>query len=188
MREKLSRAEKWLWGVIPILVIAAIRLYNHYTGGLLSRIWFDDLLLVAGWVMGWFLAEADYWFYALVSNPQEMTSQKVRQELKNRSWKKAWEILSNTKNELTELPIRNVLTAFVITGVGMWVISSSSSMLASGLCLGFSIKLFSEMVVDKNYKSWYWLFAREFTESENRGLLVAWGAVLLWQLSILMRG
>jgi hypothetical protein len=188
MRGKLSGVSKWLWRVLPVLGIVAARLYHHYTGGFLSRIWVDDVLIAAGWVVGWMLADADHLFYALVSAPNEMISQRVKQEIKNRSWKKIWELLNDTKSERTQLPIRNILTAFVMTGVGLWVISSSASMLAAGLCLGFTIRLFSELLGEKNYQNWYWVFAREFTPSEHRGLLIAWGAVLIWQWSILIRG
>jgi hypothetical protein len=188
MRGKLSGAGKWLWGILPILSLVGIRVYEHYASKILVRVWPEDLLLVLGWVVGWLLADADYLFYALVTNPQEMTSQRIRQELKNRSWGRAWEMISETKKELTKLPIRNILTAFVMTGVGVWVVSSSSSLIAAGLCLGFCVRLFSEMLTDVNYKRWYWLFARDFLESEHRGLLLAWGIVLIWQWSVLIRG
>jgi hypothetical protein len=188
MRENESKAEKWLWGAVPIIALFAARVYHHVNEGIFSRIWLDDILLVFGWAAGWFLADADHLFYALVSNPHEMTSQRILQEIKNRNWKKILEIINDTKSERTQLPIRNVLTAFVMMGVGLWVISSSASLLAAGLCLGFSVRLFSEILADKNFKNWYWLFAREFSQTEHWGVILAWGAVLIWQFWILIRG
>ena len=97
-------------------------------------------------------------------------------------------MLSDTKSERTKLPLRNMLTAFVLTGVGVWVITSSASLLAAGLCLGFSVRLFSEVISDADYNKWYWIFARKFNDTEHKGLMMAWGIILLWLWWIVVRG
>jgi hypothetical protein len=188
MEGKISAQEVWLWRVLPILSVFSARVYSHWAGKYLNRMWFNDVLLVIGWILGWLLAEADHFFYALVSNPQELSSQKIIQEIKNKDWKKIWQVIRDTKSDRVKLPIRNILTAFVMTGVGLWVVTSGSSLVAAGLCLGFSVRLFSEALTDPDFKNWYWLFTREFTLTEHHGVMMGWGIILIWQWWMLIRG
>ena len=58
--------------------------------------WTRSWWLAVGWIIGYALAEADHLFYVAVCNPQELTCQRVRQELGARSWKSAWELLRRT--------------------------------------------------------------------------------------------
>jgi hypothetical protein len=178
----------WVWRLVPIGVLLAIRLVKEYQAGYLGVLWPGNLWLLAGWTVGWFLADADHLFYATMCNPQELTCQRVRAEIGNKNWRNAWGILKQTENERTRLPIRNILTGFVMTGVGLWLISSGASLLAAGTTFGFSVRLFSEVLFDIDYQKWYWLFAKKFELSEHQGLLLAWGAVLIWQWSMLARG
>lgn len=178
----------WMWRILPIGAVTIVRLIKHFQTGYFSSLWPGDLSLVLGWVIGWFLAEADHLFYATMCNPQELTCQRVRSEFGKKNWKNAWGILKQTEFERTRLPIRNILTAVVMTGVGLWLITSRASLLAAGTCFGFSIRLFSEILVDKSPQNWYWLFTRKFEETEHRGILMAWALILIWQLSMLARG
>jgi len=188
MKEERLNLGEWLIGVVPILGLELIRFWQQASAGYLKQVWWLDLLLLVGWIIGWFLAEADDVFYALVCNPQELTCQRVKGEFNKKNWSGAWRLLRQTREERNKLPIRNILTAFVMTGVGLWLVSSGSSLLAAGTCLGFSVKLYWEAVTDKNFKKWYWLFARDFTEAEHRGVMIAWGVVLIWQYLVLVRG
>lgn len=141
-----------------------------------------DLNLVIGWVIGWLLAEADHLVYATMCNPQELTCQRVRAEMDKKNWRNAWKMLEETKFERNKLPIRNILTLISMTGVGIWVVSSSGSLLASGLVFGFCVRLFSELIFDTDYKKWYWIFAREFSLPEHKGFLgaITFGIILQW--------
>lgn len=178
----------WLWRVLPIALLMGFRIFKHFQSGYLGALWSSDLLLVIGWVIGWLLAEADHLFYATMCNPQELTCQRVRSEIGAKNWRNAWGILKQTEAERTKLPIRNILTAFVMTGVGLWLALSGASTLASGTALGFSVRLFSEILNDRDYHNWYWLFARKFEEAEHKGLLAAWSVALIWQWTTLARG
>jgi hypothetical protein len=165
MLRKLS-LKTWLWGVAPAGVMFVVRLFDHWRGGYIQHVWVSDVLLIAGWVLGWMLVEGDRLFYG----------PKMREALKS------------FEAESIQPAIRNMLTAFVMTGVGIWVISSSSSLLAAGTCLGFAVRLFSEIIGDGDYQKWYWVFARQFTREEHRGLMIAWGLVLIWLWQLLVRG
>jgi hypothetical protein len=177
-----------MWRVIPILTVLVARVIQQVRGDILLRALWVDISLLAGWLIGWILAEADHLMYATVCNPQELTCQRVKSEIEKRDWKKMWKLLQETKSERTKLPVRNVLTGFVITGLGLWVVTSSGSPLAAGVVFGFGVRLFSEILADADYKKWYWVFARDFGQSEHRGLLMAWAAGLIWQWLILLRG
>jgi hypothetical protein len=181
-------AKVWLWRVVPIGTILAVKVAEQLKGQILLKASLLDLSLLAGWILGWLLAEADHVLYATMCNPQELTCQRVRAEMGKKDWRRAWQLLQETKFERTKLPVRNVLTGFVMTGLGIWVVTSSGSLLAAGLVFGFGIRLFSELLTDTDYKKWYWVFAREFSESEHKGVLMAWAGGLIWQWFTLLRG
>ncbi len=181
-------ARTWLWRVVPIVFVLIAKIWRQWQSEVIGRTWWLDVSLLVGWVLGWALAEADHLIYATMCNPQELTCQRVKAEIDKRQWGKAWQMLQETKLERTRLPVRNILTGFVMTGVGIWIVTSSGSLLASGIVFGFGIRLFSEILFDADYKKWYWVFAREFTDTEHRSLMAAWAAGLAWQWLALMRG
>jgi len=174
--------------IVPLVTIIGARTMRELgTGGLGAVMWLWDLLLVAGWFIGYIiLAEADHIFYALMCNPHELTCSRVRAEVDKKNWKLAWRMLQETKPERNRLPIRNMLSVIVLAGLGLWVVSSSGSGLAVGAVLGLGVRLFKEALVEPDYKRWYWIFAREFSPQEHRGLMLAWGAALGLQLIMLL--
>lgn len=169
-----------IWQIAPITALLLLHLLFDFMSraGIRGVNILGEVLMVVGWVIGQMLANADHLFYATVCNPQELTCQRVRSELKLKNWKNAWGLLESTKDERTRLPIRNILTGTVMMGVGLWVISSSRSWLGWGVVLGLNTRLFAELVGEVNWKKWYWVFDREFHETEHRGLLIAWGIAL----------
>lgn len=169
----------WIVRILVIVAVVGIRL-------LFRQDWLGDLWLVVGWIIGYGLAEVDHLFYVAVCNPQELTCQRVRQELGARSWKSAWDLLRRTAGERTRLPIHNVLTGVIVAGLGIWVVSSSGSLLASGVVVGLGVKLFTEYLSGEK-KGWFWLFSREFALGEQRVVGVTWGLLLAISLVGLMR-
>ncbi len=146
----------------------------------------ENLWLVAGGVVGGALAEADHLFYIAVCNPQELTCQRVRQELGARNWRSAWDLLRRTAGERTKLPIHNILTGLVVAVLGLWVVSSAGSLLASGVVVGLGVRLFTEFL-SGDKKNWFWVFAREFSVGEIRVIGGIWGLLLLISLIGLVR-
>ena len=55
-------------------------------------------------------------------------------------------ILKSTTAERTRLPVHNILTAMVVAVLGVWVVSSAGSMLASGVVVGLGVRLFTEFL------------------------------------------
>jgi hypothetical protein len=165
--------------IAPIVLLEIQKItYGFLRRKMIPINWVGDILLAAGWVMGYFLADMDHLFYATVCNPQELTCQRVRHELDNKNWRNAWGLLEATKDERVRMPIRNILTAVVVAGLGLWVVSSSGSWIAMGMVLSLNTRLFTELVTTTDRKKWYWVFARDFSDAEHRGFLIAWGLAL----------
>lgn len=144
--------------------------------------------LVVGGIIGSALAEADHLFYVVMCNPLELSCQRIRQKLEVRNWKEAWELIKATSGERTRLPVHNILTALVVAVLGVWVVSSGGSLLASGVVVGLGVRLFSEFLSSgENKKNWFWIFAREFSIGEMRVMGGIWGALLLISLAGLIR-
>ena len=165
--------------VLVIAVVVAVRVW-------FKQDWLGSLWLVAGWVVGYVLAEADHLFYVAVCNPQELTCQRVRREVQNKNWKNAWGILRSTSGERTRLPIHNILTGLVVAVLGLWVVSSVGSALASGVVVGLGVRLFTDFL-SGDKKNWFWVFAREFGKSEINIIGGIWGLLLLVSLVGLVR-
>lgn len=170
---------KLMLRVFIIAILVGVRVW-------FKQDWLGSLLLVIGWVIGNLLAEADHVFYVAVCNPQELTCQRVRREVQNKNWKNAWGILKSTSGERTRLPIHNILTGLVVAVLGLWVVSSVGSLLASGVVVGLGIRLFSEFL-SGDKKSWFWIFAREFGTNEINIIGGVWGLLLVVSLIGLVR-
>ncbi len=150
--------------------------------------WLGSALLVAGWVIGYLLAEVDQIFYVAMCNPQELSCQRVRHEIwENKNWKLGWQLLQETAGERTRLPVHNVLTGLLVAGVGVWAAGSGVNLLGVGVGVGLSLRLFSELAVDPGWPKWYWLFAREFSLQEHRVVMGVWGLLLVMALVGLAR-
>lgn len=165
--------------VLLIVVVVGVRLVT-------KQDWLGNVWLVVGWMMGYLLAEADHWFYVWICNPQELSCQRIKKEImENKNWKNAWGMLKNTREERIKLPIHNILTGLLIAFLGIWVVTSLGNLLVSGIVVGLGVKLFTDFVGD-DYKKWYWVFAREFSEIENRVVTAVWALLLAISLVVLL--
>jgi len=171
----------WILQLGLMVVVIGVRLF-------VKQDWIGNLWLGIGWLGGYFLAEADDWFYVAVCSPQELTCQRVRHEISVRNWRNAWGLLKSTSAERQKLPLHNIVTAVVVSLAGIWLITSSGSFVAIGLVLGLGIRLFADFLTTINYKSWYWIFSRQFEAQENKIAKIVWGILLSIQLLLLVRG
>lgn len=151
-----------------LVVILLVRVGREWLRvGFVGVNYIGNALLVIGWIIGYLLAEIDHLFYVLVCNPQELSCMRVRNEIANRRFGSAWRMLKSTSAERTRLPVHNILTLALVAGMGIWMVTSSSSLLASGIVMGLSVRLVTELWQETNYDKWYWLFARQFNISEH---------------------
>ena len=164
------------FGVLGLVL--AVRVVREYLGaGWAGLNYVGNIWLAVGWGMGYWLADIDHLFYALVCNPQELSCMRVRNELANHRWRSAWQMLKSSAGERTRMPVRNVLTGLIVAVMAVWVVTSSGSTIASGVAVGLSVRLLLEFWQASDWKKWYWLFAREFSSKENT--LVKWVWTLL---------
>lgn len=168
-----------------VLIIRLVREYLVLGLGGLNYI--GNILMVVGWGIGYVLGELDHLFYAYACNPQELSCQRVRREIEKKDWKNAWGILKETAGERTRLPVHNVLTGLIVAVVGIWTITSSGSLLASGVVLGLGTRLLFTFWQEKDYAKWYWIFARQFTLREHNLIKWVWAALLLVSVIGLVR-
>jgi hypothetical protein len=147
---------------------------------IVHRSW-SDIWLGIGWILGYFATELDQIFYATVCNPHELSCQRVQSEIAKKDWKNAWRMLQDSKAERTKLPIHNIVTGLVLGVLGVWLVTSSLSILASGLVISLGIKLFLEFTLEKNQIDWYWLMPKPLRLKE------IWALILVLQLWLLVR-
>jgi hypothetical protein len=186
-KESLPITER-MWQIVPIFLVVAMQAWRGYVSKGLSGVSVIFLLLLSlGWVAGWVMAELDHVFYAMMNNPQELSSQRVRAELARKNWRGAWSLLTDTKGERSQLPMRNVLTLLVVEILGLWTVTAAVNPFAAGLVYGLGVKLVSELLMTTNYKSWYWVFAREFGDTEHKLVLLVSLGLMLWQTLLLWR-
>ena len=166
------------FGVLGLVL--AVRIVREYLGaGWAGLNYGGNIWLVVGWGIGHWLADIDHLFYALVCNPQELSCMRVRNELANRRWRSAWQMLKSTAPERTRMPVRNVLTGLIVSVMAIWVVTSSGSMIASGVAVGLGVRLLLEFWQASDYRKWYWLFAREFSSKENTLVKWVWSLLLI---------
>ena len=158
-----SGAWRQLWQVAPIGVVVGIGVVTDFLAlGITGVKWLNYVWVTLGWVAGWWLVEADKYVVRVKGMEKYMAE-----------WSRA---------------IRNVLTALVLAVVGLWVTSSSSSLLAAGLVFGLAVRLFSEFIYTNDWRSWYWVVAREISDREHKVFMVIFGIILLLDWLLLVRG
>jgi len=166
------------WQLVPIGIVTAVRLVYQVLAAVKIEGWKGQLqywpgvlladgLLVLGWIIGWMIADLD----------------KYVAKYGGKNLKEAGKSL-----EQWSAGVRNVLTIGVLMVAGFWVVSSTGNLLAIGLVLGLQVRLFSEMTGTKEYNKWYWVFARSFSEGENKVFLIVWAIMMIIQALFVVRG
>ena len=154
---------QWLWRVAPIGVVVGIGVFTDWLAlGVRGVKWLDYAWLITGWILGWLLVEANKYAVNIKGVEAFLTE-----------WERA---------------IRNVVTGLVLAILGVWVASSSNSLLAGGLVFGMGMRLWSEYFYSGEWKKWYWIIAREISETEHKIFTAVWGFILLIEWLILVRG
>lgn len=177
-----------IWRVLPILVIVVARAAREIVvGGIKYWRWGDDILLVLGWVVGWLLANIDEGLY-VISNPHEVTSQRVKSMFEAKDYKGALALLAATRAERTKTPVRNALTLMLVMVIGVWIVTSNGRPFGSGVVLGLGVRLLSEFMAESDKKKWFWIFARDFSHSEQRWIMLGSIGALIWQVLMTIRG
>lgn len=93
-----------------------------------------DVWLGVGWIIGYFLADFDHLYYIYVTNPHELTSQRIIQKF-------SWSLFQESKPERTNLILHNPTVLIILGIVGLWTVTSSGSLLAIGAIISLNICL-----------------------------------------------
>lgn len=113
-----------------------------------------------GGVVGIVLPELDHIVYVFFSNPQEVTSQRVRFLCINKQYKRCSQLLLSTTQERTRLIFHTVLFQAIFLVLTFWVMTSSTSLFGRGIVLAFSLHLVIDQIVGFLEKgelsSWFW--------------------------------
>ena len=109
----------------------------------LYRNWLDLYywLFWLGGVVGMILPELDHIIYVFFSNPQEVTSQRVRFLCLNKQLKRCGWLLLSTGRERTGLIFHSILFQLIFFILTFWVMTSSASLFGKGMVLAFSLHL-----------------------------------------------
>lgn len=111
-----------------------------------------------GGIIGTILPNIDHLIYVLFLNPQELTSQRVSFLLKRKEILRILTLLSETRSERKNLIFHTLVFQIIFTIVTFLIFSSSTSILARGIVLSFSIHLLVDQLVDllelKDLKNW----------------------------------
>ena len=93
-----------------------------------------DVWLGIGWIIGYFLSDFDHLYYIYVTNPHELTSQRLIQKF-------SWTLFQESKSERTNLILHNPTVLFILGIFGLWTVTSSGSLLAIGAILSLNLCL-----------------------------------------------
>lgn len=135
-----------------------------------SLIW-----LYLGSILGLFLLETDHWLYVFLSNPHELTSQRVKRLIEQRQFKSAFVLVSDTKLEREKLAFHNVLFQAILVIFCFFAITSTNSLFGIGLLMGMFLSLLLEEIFYlKNHKEeelkqrLFWPVKVELNASQQR--------------------
>jgi hypothetical protein len=93
-----------------------------------------DIWLGGGWFVGYILSYFDHLYYVYVTHPHELTSQRLHQKF-------SLSLFLTSASERTELILHKPWTILILGILGIWAVTSSSSLLAIGAIISLNICL-----------------------------------------------
>lgn len=119
-----------------------------------------------GGIIGTVLPDIDHLIYAFFMDPQELTSQRAVYLLRKRNILRMISLLFETRHDRGNLVFHTFISQIFFLVLSFLILSSSSSLLAIGIVLGFSIHLSVDQLADitgiKNLDNWGNLIPFEF--------------------------
>lgn len=140
--------------LIPILFLIAGMALFHFRYG-----WFLVLLGI-GLLIGFYLYHLDHLIYCFFQAPHELSSQRIMSYFRQKSWKQAFSIASQTENERSRTIFHSVVFQVALILAGFFILTSSTSLLGKGMVLGLLFhSVFDQglrLVNKENLDSWFW--------------------------------
>jgi len=135
---------------------------------LLRWSWHWNLIwLWLGGLAGAFLLDIDHLIYFLITNPHELTSQRIRRLFDQRRFKEALFLMADTRLERPKLALHNALFQVILWVLAFFVLTSANNFFVAGLVMGMALHLlkdeFQDLIIDeKHLKEWlFWQFQFE---------------------------
>ena len=136
-----------------------------------------------GGIIGTLLPDIDHLIYAYVLKPHEVTSQRVASLISQRQVGKTWDLIYSTRNERKDLVFHTAQFQLLFVVFAFFVITSSGSLLGTGIVLAFSLHLLIDQVMDLtqtgNFEVWFEKFPFALDSEQKRYFLIANGIIIL---------
>lgn len=148
--------------------------------GLISILrWRLDWQVLGMWlggVLGVMMDYADRLVYVYFTHPEEPLSVAVKRWLQKGQYKLVLIAFKHRGQEQKHLAIHSFLFLLIWVPISLYVITSSGSVLASGLVLGLGLKLLYDILLDfqrqEELKNWlFWQIRRPITDSELKAVV-----------------
>lgn len=143
-----------------------------------------------GGIIGLTLPYLDHILYVLFLRPQDLSSQRAVQMIKQRQFRQVVVFLNQTKAERSNMIFHSILFFGITIIFTFFVVSSSSNLFGKGLALGIYLHLvidqMSDLLSTKGLTHWFskeLLFLNQ--GSEKNKYLWAAGAILLLLLGLM---
>lgn len=98
-------------------------------------------LYIGGLIGLFIMPNLDHLLYVFIFQTQELTSVRVKTLVAYKQYKEALLLLYDTRNERVDLIFHTSLFQIIFTVLTFWVVSSSGSLFARGLVLGYLLSL-----------------------------------------------
>ncbi len=114
--------------------------------------------------------------YVYVTRPHEQLSEYVQHLIREKQFRAAVKALYERRAEQVHLSTRTVFFIVAWIPIGLYVITSTGSMLAAGLVMGVGLHLLFDMAEDwgnlERLKSWlFWQIKRPITDREAQTVI-----------------
>lgn len=134
LRKKV--AKRLLVTLVWLAIITLLRWHWRW-----SLIW-----LWLGGLGGTFLLDIDHLLYVLIVSPQEATSLRVKQLLKEKQVKESLVLLAATSQERVKLTFHSALFQPILYVVCFFVLTSTGSLFGAGLVMAMALHLLREEI------------------------------------------
>ena len=146
---------------------------------LLRWSWHLNLIcLWLGGLVGAFLLDIDHLIYFFVTNPHELTSQRVRRLFEQRRFKEGLFLMADTVLERPRLSLHNALFQVILCVLALFVLTSTNNLFGAGLVMSLALHLlkdeFQDLKKDANHlRNWlFWQFKFEVSLQNQKIYLV----------------
>ncbi len=142
-----------------------------------------------GGIIGIILPDLDHFIYAFFLDPQELTSQRVGYLLRKKNVFRTISLLYETRHDRKNLVFHTFISQIIFLILTFLILSSSTSSLAMGIVLSFSIHLSVDQLADiidiKNLDNWGNLISSEIKE-KYPAWYIASSFVIIFLLGVLI--